>query len=64
MLLWARSGRRDIAPNLGGVIIDGPSTSLEPGMSIAGFEVIQARQARFIRADGFLDVDTWNSMKV
>jgi hypothetical protein len=40
---------------LAGVIYEGPNPSSDPAEAIAGFEVIRARRARFIRADGTLE---------
>jgi len=47
-----------------GVIFSGPNTSENAGEAIKGFELIRARRARFIRADGFLDHSTWESLRL
>lgn len=44
---------------LGGVIYSGPSCSDDVNKSIPGFEVIRARPARFINADGTLRHSVW-----
>lgn len=44
---------------LAGVIYAGPNVSEDPNEAIPGFELIHARRARFIRADGFLEHDLW-----
>jgi hypothetical protein len=46
---------------LAGVIFSGPNTSSDPREAISNFEVIRARRAYFIRPDGFLDHDLWDS---
>ena len=45
-----------------GVIVAGPNTSDNPDEAIRGFELIRARRARFIRADGSLDHLLWSSL--
>ncbi|MGH8251703.1 MAG: hypothetical protein ACREVI_13590 [Steroidobacteraceae bacterium] len=47
---------------LAGVIYEGPSTSPDPDLSIAGLEIIRARRAYFIRADGTLDAERWDTI--
>ena len=47
--------------SLAGVIYSGPNTSSDPNEAIPGFELIRARRTAFIRADGFLDRDLWQS---
>jgi hypothetical protein len=47
----------------GGVIYQGPNTSQDEGQSIAGFEVIRARLAKFLHDDGTLDRSTWEMLK-
>jgi hypothetical protein len=49
--------------SLAGVIFSGPNTSCDPGKAIAGFELIRARRACFIREDGFLDHSNWGSLR-
>jgi hypothetical protein len=39
----------------GGIIYQGPNTSQDEGQNIAGFEVLRARLAKFLRCDGTLD---------
>ncbi len=48
---------------LAGVIYQGPNTSLDPKEAIAGLEIIKARRAHFILADGTLDVARWGSLQ-
>jgi hypothetical protein len=48
--------------SLAGVIIQGPNTSDDPNQAIAGLEIIKARRAHFIRADGQLDWVLWRSL--
>jgi hypothetical protein len=48
---------------LAGVIISGPNPSSNSEESISGFELFQARRACFIRADGFLDHELWESLQ-
>jgi hypothetical protein len=47
---------------LAGVMYAGPNTSTDPNEAIPGFELIHARRARFIRIDGFLEHDLWDSL--
>lgn len=47
---------------LAGVIYAGPNTSTDPNESIPGFELFYARRARFIRDDGFLERELWDSV--
>jgi hypothetical protein len=47
-----------------GVIFSDPNTSDKAGEAIPGFELIRARRARFIRADGFLDHSLWDSLRM
>ncbi len=44
---------------LAGVIFQGPNASGDPNESILGLEIIQARPAHFIKANGTLDTDRW-----
>lgn len=46
---------------LQGVIFEGPNTSADPAEAIEGFELIRIRPAHFIKADGTLDVQRWES---
>ncbi|MET4091099.1 hypothetical protein [Bradyrhizobium sp. S3.5.5] len=48
---------------LGGVIVSGPNPSPEHEESMPGFELFQARRVDFIRADGFLDRELWDSRR-
>jgi hypothetical protein len=48
--------------SLAGVIFSGPNTSNDPNEAIPGFEVIRARRACFIRADGFVDRQLWGAV--
>jgi hypothetical protein len=48
---------------LAGVIFQGPNPTGDAGESIAGFEVIRARPAHFILADGTLDRDRWEQSR-
>jgi hypothetical protein len=47
---------------LGGVIYQGPNTSGNSNQAIAGLEIIRARPAHFILADGTLDRDRWDRL--
>ena len=49
---------------LAGVIYEGPNPSDDPDEAIPGLQIIRARRARFIRADGTLDVASWNSLNL
>lgn len=46
---------------LAGVIYSGPNTSDDVNEAIPGFELIRARPAKYLRADGFIDRDLWSS---
>jgi hypothetical protein len=48
---------------LAGVVITGPNPSNNQEESIPGFELFQARRACFIRADGFLNHELWESQQ-
>ena len=48
--------------SLAGVIYQGPNPSGDEGMSIPGLEIIRARRAHFIKADGTLDVARWDDL--
>jgi hypothetical protein len=60
MLTVIQNGLRSWS--LSGVIYQGPNTSGAEGQAIAGLEVIRARRAHFILADGRLDVARWKSL--
>jgi hypothetical protein len=45
------------------VIYEGPNTSGKPGEAIEGLEIIRARRAHFIRRDGSLDTERWDSLE-
>jgi hypothetical protein len=47
---------------LAGVIYQGPNTSSDPNQAISGLELIKARRAHFIRPDGTLDTQLWDSI--
>jgi hypothetical protein len=47
---------------LSGVIYQGPNTSDDPAQAIAGLEIIKARRAHFIMANGKIDVVRWASL--
>jgi hypothetical protein len=49
---------------LAGVLISGPNPSSKPEESIPGFELFQARRACFIRGDGFLNHELWESQQL
>jgi hypothetical protein len=49
---------------LAGVIFQGPNTSGNPEESIAGLEIIRARPAHFIKANGTLDIDRWEQSEL
>jgi hypothetical protein len=51
--------RRTRSWMLGGVIYQGPNTTDDPNVSIAGLEVIRARPAKFILPDGQLNRNRW-----
>jgi hypothetical protein len=44
-----------------GVLYQGPNTALDPEESIPGFELISARHAHFLQADGRLDRARWQA---
>jgi hypothetical protein len=48
---------------LAGVIFSGPNIAHDLEQAISGFELIRARRARFIMADGFLDHSLWESLR-
>jgi hypothetical protein len=48
---------------LAGVIYLGPNQSGVEGESIIGFEIIRARPAHFIKADGSIDVNRWEQSR-
>jgi hypothetical protein len=47
---------------LAGVINSGPNTSDNPEEAIAGLEIIRARRACFIQANGLLDRSLWDTL--
>jgi hypothetical protein len=47
---------------LAGVIYQGPNVSDDPDQAIVGLEIIRARRAHFILADGRLDANRWGSL--
>lgn len=57
MLTVVEGGRSLFA--LAGVIYSGPGTQDGQAQSMQGVEIIRARRAHFIRADGSLDEDRW-----
>src|SRR5262249_36903057 len=46
---------------LAGVICQGPNPSNDPGQAITGLNIIKARRAHFILADGTLNRDLWHA---
>jgi hypothetical protein len=48
---------------LAGVIYHGPNPSPYPDEAIAGLEIIKARRADFIKDDGTLDKDRWETLR-
>jgi hypothetical protein len=49
---------------LAGIIYQGPNTADDPDQAIAGFEVIRARHADFLLADGRLDRARWSALRL
>lgn len=47
---------------LAGVIYEGPNPSSNNEEAIAGLQIMKARRGHFIRPDGTLDVQLWNSL--
>jgi hypothetical protein len=62
MLYVTRSKSGLFLNALAGVIVSGPNTSNDPSEAISGFEVIRARQSRFICSDGSLDHTSWDRL--
>ena len=49
---------------LAGVVHQGPNTSTDSNQAISGFEIIKARRAHFLLADGNLDRHRWHSIRL
>jgi hypothetical protein len=60
MLTVVQKGIRSWA--LSGVMYQGPNASEDPAQAIAGLEIIKARRAHFILANGKLDTIRWHSL--
>ncbi len=47
-----------------GILYQGPITAPDPNQAVEGFELVSARHAHFILADGRLDRARWQSLNL